>query len=86
MAKDSANSSVPRKGFSCPLSTLILWHHGLIYKECPLVPSQRDMNECKGCKLRVDQQWEENKETWEDKPVKRKKRRPRRKRKQGDKK
>jgi len=39
------------KHFSCPLSPYILWHHGLIYADCPLSPSQRDMGVCEKCKL-----------------------------------
>lgn len=75
---------VHKKQFFCPLGSGIMWWHGLEYKECPLVPSHRDMPECKDCKLRVDKEWEFKKETWEDKPVKKKKRRPRgRKKKQG---
>lgn len=62
-----------KKFFYCPLSTTILWHHGLEYIECPLGPSYRDMAECKDCKLRVDKKWESNKETWKDKPIKNKK-------------
>ena len=38
--------------FFCPLGTNIMWHHGLHYKDCPLVSSQRDMPSCNGCKLR----------------------------------
>ena len=67
----------PKKHFYCPLGSTVLWWHNLIYKDCPLVPSHRDMPECKDCQLRIDKQWEDNKETWKDKPVKRKKKRPR---------
>ncbi len=62
------------KQFFCPLGCGIMWWKGLEYKDCPLVPSHRDMPECKDCKLRVDEKWERNKETWKDKPVKKKKR------------
>ena len=76
-----------RKQFFCPLGYSILWHRGLEYKECPLNPSNRDMPECKDCKLRVDKNWENSKETWKDKPVKKKKKfRNRRNKKQGEKK
>lgn len=44
-------SKYSKKCFYCPLSPYILWHHGLIYSECPLSPSQRDMGVCKKCKL-----------------------------------
>ena len=63
-----------KNSFFCPLGLGILWSHGLEYSECPLVPSHRDMPECKECKLRVDKKWISNKETWKDKPVKKKKR------------
>ena len=64
----------PKSKFFCPLGNGILWWHGLEYSECPLVPSHRDMPECKNCKLRIDKKWEFNKETWKDKPVKKRKR------------
>jgi hypothetical protein len=60
-----------------------MWWHGLEYKECPVVPSHRDMPECKGCKLQIDKKWKENKETWKDKPIKKKKRPRGQKRKRG---
>ena len=40
-----------KKHFYCPLSPYILWHHGLIYKECPLNASHREMGACKSCCL-----------------------------------
>lgn len=40
--------------FYCPLSPQILWFHDLRYSECPLIPSQRDMNECASCPCRSD--------------------------------
>ena len=38
--------------FSCPLSPYIMWHHGIVYKECPLPEKNRDMGSCADCKLR----------------------------------
>jgi len=64
------------KKFFCPIGNGIAWWHGLEYSECPLFPSHRDMPECKDCKLRIDSKWEANKETWKDRPVKKKKRKP----------
>lgn len=46
------NYIVKKPEFYCPLSPQLLWHHGLIYTECPLVPSQRDMGACKSCPLK----------------------------------
>ena len=67
--------------FFCPLSNYILWWHNLEFKECPLVPSHRDMPECKNCKLKIDEKWDGPKEKWKDKPVKkRKKKKPKRSR------
>jgi len=40
--------------FSCPVSPDIMWHHGLEYKECPLIEGERDMPSCSNCKLRGD--------------------------------
>jgi len=75
---------VYKKIFFCPLGHDIMWYRGLEYKDCPLVSSHRDMTECKDCKLQADKQWEKNKETWEDKPVKKKKKQYKnRKKKQG---
>lgn len=68
-------SKIQKKQFFCPLGCGIMWWRGLEYSECPLVPSHRDMPECKECKLRIDKKWEFNKETWKDKPVKKKKKR-----------
>ena len=66
---------IQKKKFFCPLGNGIMWWKGLEYKDCPLVPSHRDMPECKDCKLRIDIKWESNKESWKDKPVKKKKKR-----------
>lgn len=76
---------IKNKPFFCPLGHGIMWWRGLEYQECPLAPPHRDMPECKECKLRIDVKWEDNKETWKDKPVKKKRKRPRKK-KQGVKK
>lgn len=73
----------PKSDFYCPLSPYIMWHHNMEYSECPLMPSHRDFPECKSCKLRVDAKWENNKETWKDKPIKKKKRPKRRNKKKG---
>lgn len=79
MARDKKpqdkNDKPKEKEFFCPLGHAIMWWHNLEYSECPLAPSFRDMAECKGCKLRVDKKWEENKEDWKDKPAKPKRRR-----------
>lgn len=40
--------------FYCPMSPGIAWHWGLVYKECPLDPMERDMEECASCRLRGD--------------------------------
>ena len=71
---DPSGITAPKSKFFCPLGNGILWHHGLEYSECPLNPSYRDMPECKNCKLKIDKKWESNKESWKDKPVKKKKR------------
>lgn len=83
--KDRSNSNKKRadSNFYCPLSPYILWHRGMEYGVCPLYPSHRDFQECKSCKLRVDKEWENNKETWQDEPRKKKKRPQRRKNKKG---
>lgn len=65
----------PKSKFFCPLGYNIMWNHGLEYKDCPLLPSYRDMPECKDCKLRIDKKWEDNKETWKPIPIKKKKKR-----------
>jgi len=65
-----------KNSFFCPLGNNIMWHRGLEYSECPLLPSYRDMSECKDCKLRIDKKWESNKESWKPVPIKRKKHRP----------
>lgn len=67
------------KLFFCSLGHNILWEHGLEYTECPLLPSYRDMQECKDCKLRVDKKWESSKETWKDIQIKKKKPKKRKK-------
>ena len=51
------DSSPPKFGvkppkFSCPLSPTIMWHHDLIYKECPLCIGERDMISCEKCQLK----------------------------------
>lgn len=56
---EEQNFRVPRyvtwkPKFSCPLSPGILWFHGLVYNECPLVDSERDMDECADCPLRAE--------------------------------
>ena len=70
---DKKLPEIKSKEFYCPLGSGIMWWRGLEYKECPLLPAHRDMPECKNCKLRIDVIWELSKETWKDKPVKKKK-------------
>jgi len=38
--------------FSCPVSPHIAWEWDLIFKDCPVAPSERDMEECRTCPLR----------------------------------
>lgn len=58
MSKQTTERSTPprfgtkKPKFYCPLSPDILWHHGLVYKECPLCEEQRDMPACAKCKLK----------------------------------
>jgi len=73
-----------KKKFFCPLGNGIMWWRGLEYKDCPLLPSYRDMSECRECKLRIDKKWEDNKEKWQDVPIKKKKRPKKRRKKQGE--
>lgn len=74
-----------KKSFFCPLGPTIMWWHGLEYNECPLLPPYRDMPECKECKLKIDKKWEPSKETWQDVPVKKKKKKFNRNKKHGPK-
>ena len=60
------NTKSPKNQFYCPLSSYILWWHNLEFKECPLIPSHRDMPECKNCKLKVDVKWDGPKEKWKE--------------------
>lgn len=62
----------PKSLFSCPLGKAVLWWHGLEYKECPLTSAYRDMPECKNCKLQIDKEFKGSKETWKEKPRKKK--------------
>lgn len=41
-----------KTGFSCPVSPHIAWDWNLIFKECPLIANERDMEECRTCPLR----------------------------------
>jgi hypothetical protein len=43
-----------RKGFYCPLSPYIMWHHGMYYTECPVVENQRDTPFCQDCSCKGD--------------------------------
>lgn len=55
MTKDNTNEfpKSPKSKFSCPVSPQVLWFHGLIFKECPLCPEERDMKDyCPNCPLR----------------------------------
>jgi len=38
--------------FLCPDSPHIMWHHNLVYKECPLASDQRSMDSCDKCHLK----------------------------------
>jgi len=38
--------------FNCPVSPHIAWDWGLAYKDCPVVASERDSEECRTCSLR----------------------------------
>lgn len=80
---DDSGIKQPESKFFCPLGYGIMWWKGLEYSECPLNPSYRDMPECRNCKLRVDKKWESSKETWKDKPVKKKKKKFKKNKKQG---
>lgn len=42
----------PKSNFSCPLSPYVMWHKGLIYKECPVHSHERMMGSCENCPLR----------------------------------
>lgn len=42
------NFSIKSK-FYCPISPYILWHHNLVFKECPMLEKDRDMPSCKRC-------------------------------------
>lgn len=64
-----------QKHFYCPLGYAIMWWHGLEYSECPLPQLNRDMPECKECKLKSEYILEPKEKS--DKPAK-KKRKPRR--------
>lgn len=75
MSRSNSYSKIARKSFHCSLGYGIMWWRGFEYKDCPLEPSNRDMPECKECKLRIDKKWENNKQTWKDKVIKKKKRR-----------
>lgn len=54
MTKDITNEfpSPPKSKFNCPVAPYIPWHHGLIYKECPVADGERDMSSCSGCPLK----------------------------------
>jgi hypothetical protein len=53
MARDlRVYSNRKQKHFSCPVSTHIAWSWGLVFKECPVCASERDMEECRTCPLR----------------------------------
>jgi hypothetical protein len=47
MTKQSKKSE-----FFCPVSPHIAWSWRLIFKECPVVASERDSEECRTCPLR----------------------------------
>lgn len=41
-----------KPGFYCPVSPHIAWSWGLIFQDCPVVPNERDSEECRSCPLR----------------------------------
>jgi hypothetical protein len=45
---------VKKPKFFCSLSPYIMWHHNLMYKECPIGPEHRDMVACEKCKCKGD--------------------------------
>jgi hypothetical protein len=45
---------IKKPKFFCPLSPMLLWHHGLEYKSCPVGPEHRDMVLCEKCKCKGD--------------------------------
>lgn len=49
-----SRTQMGRKGrqFYCPVSSHIAWAWGLVFKECPVVAGERDMDECRSCPLR----------------------------------
>ena len=53
MAKSQRFSS-KKSCFSCPVSLHVAWSWGLIFQDCPVVPSERDSDECRTCSLRGD--------------------------------
>jgi hypothetical protein len=73
MSKKNHHNKSIKKFFNCSLGYGIMWWRGLEYKDCPLDPSNRDMPECKECKLRIDKKWENNKQTWKEETVKKRK-------------
>lgn len=46
------NTHSKKQGFSCPVSLYVPWYWGLIYQDCPVVPHERDSDECRNCPLR----------------------------------
>jgi hypothetical protein len=41
-----------KRCFSCPVAPYIPWGWGLIFKDCPIISTERDMEECRTCLLR----------------------------------
>lgn len=59
VSENLVNERLPRyiikqPEFYCPLSPLILWHHGMSYKECPIGSEHRDMVSCEKCRCKGD--------------------------------
>lgn len=41
-----------KHSFACPVSPHVAWSWGLVFKDCPVVAGERDMDECRTCPLR----------------------------------
>lgn len=54
MTKDNTNEfpKSPYAKFSCLISPYIAWHHNLVFKECPVCSTERDMACCINCPLK----------------------------------
>jgi hypothetical protein len=71
---DKNHKTKEKKQFYCPLGYGIMWWRGLRYAECPLGPSFRNLQECRDCELKIDEDFLNLKEKVQEyKPRKRKK-------------